>query len=190
MQLNREALLKFIEWAEDHADRLAPYEESVDLITAIGLRCRLACMQRQESAEVVITSLSPEELKSSKTRVLSNIGPLTVEECEIRQSGPSTFEKGGRFFIPIDEFQLLIEWGEKRKTVTIFGPYIARLADAYLHDDTSPGVPVPELATAVGELLTGKQPEQAPYIGTRRNAEWRSMEAIKILRSYISSFHE
>ena len=115
MQLNREALLKFIEWAEDHSDRLAPYEESVDLITAIGLRCRLACMQRQESAEVVITSLSPKELESTKIGVLSNIGPLTIEEYGMRQSEPNTFEKGGRFFFPIDEFQLLIEWGRKEK---------------------------------------------------------------------------
>jgi hypothetical protein len=142
MQLNREALLKFIEWAEDHSDRLAPYEESVDLITAIGLRCRLACMQRQESAEVLITSLSPKELESTKIGVLSNIGPLTIEEYGMRQSEPNTFEKGGRFFFPIDEFQLLIEWGEKRKTITIFGPYITRLADAYLHDNTKPGIPV------------------------------------------------
>jgi hypothetical protein len=85
---------------------------------------------------------------------------------------------------------LLIEWGEKRETVTIFGPYIARLAEAYLHDNTKPGIPVPDLVTAVSELLTGKKPGYAPYIGTRRNAEWRSMEAIKILRSYIPSFHE
>jgi hypothetical protein len=190
MNLNKQALLEFIKWVEDHADRLAPYEASVDLITAIGFRCRIACKQGQESATVVITSLSPEKLDSIEIGVLSNIGPLAIQEYGMKQSGPNTFEKGGGFFIPIDEFQLLIEWGEKRKTVTILGPYIARLSEAYLPGDTTPGVMVHELAAAVSELLTGKQPGRAPYFGTRRNAEWRSMEAIKILRSYISNSQE
>ena len=57
---------------EDNADRLAPYEDSVDLITAIGFRCRLSCMQRQESAAVVITSFSPEELESTKEVVVGS----------------------------------------------------------------------------------------------------------------------
>jgi hypothetical protein len=69
-------------------------------------------MQRQESAGVVVTSLSPQELESAKIEVRSNIGLLTIEEYGVRQSGPDTFERGGRFFFPIDEFQLLIEWGE------------------------------------------------------------------------------
>ena len=73
MQLNRDALLKFIEWAEDHADTLASYEDSVDLITAIGFRCRLSCIKRQEDIEVVITSLSPEGLGAPPGRTKKSI---------------------------------------------------------------------------------------------------------------------
>ena len=191
MHPNREALLKFIEWVEDHADELVSYEESVDFMRSMGLRYRLACMQRQESFKVAITSPLPiEDLEAMKIEVLGNIGPLTNEEYEIRQIGRYTFKKEKRVYFPIDDFELLIEWGKKRATITIFGPYFARLADAYLHNDTSPGISVPALATGVSKLLTGEEPGSSPCIGTRMSAEWRSTEAIKILKSYVSSLDE
>ncbi len=93
MQLNRDALLEFVEWAEDHADSLVSYEESVGLITAIGFRCCLACRHRQENTSVVVTSSSPEELESAKVGVMSNIGPLTVKEYRITESGPNTWSE-------------------------------------------------------------------------------------------------
>jgi hypothetical protein len=190
MNLNKQALLEFIKWVEDHADMLAPYEASVDLIRAIGFRCCIACKQRQESATVVITSLSPEKLDSIEIRVLSNIGPLAIQEYGMKQSGPNTYERGADFYFPMDEFELQIEWEGRQKSITIFGPHIARLAHSYLPDDSTPGIPVCDLVTVVSELLTKRRPEPVPYLGTRRNAEWKSIETAKILKSYISNSQE
>jgi len=100
------------------------------------------------------------------------------------------FARSGTFDWPMERFQVRLEWGNHFELVTIMGPRTAILADAFVSDPTSPGIPLRDVAMAVLKLLTGRILERSAFLATNNCVRDEARRAAAALKELAETYEQ
>ena len=88
--INKEALTAFIDVVDEHSQGLIPFERAVQLTTAIGFSCRLAC-QMEKWHQSITLNAPPSTLSPVEAEIHTPWGDQNIE-LEQRSSLPRVVE--------------------------------------------------------------------------------------------------
>jgi hypothetical protein len=88
--INKEALTAFVDVVDEHSQGLIPFERAVQLMTAIGFSCRLAC-QMEKWHQSITLNAPPSTLSPVEAEIHTPWGDQNIE-LEQRSSLPRVVE--------------------------------------------------------------------------------------------------
>jgi hypothetical protein len=93
----------------------------------------------------------------------------------------------GSVEVPWEFFYLQIGQGDRAEKVRVYGPCSSALANNTMTDETVPVIVLYELASALVQLLVGRQVSSGPYFSEMNQALHTAREAARMLREFSST---
>jgi hypothetical protein len=184
-----DAIRELIRFIERSPQGMTSFARATQLAEDLGFRCRLAVEHEVWQGSVTIDMLDERNARPIEVEFETPFGRERVLPLELRRAhdgnGNERIQRRATVRWPMDRFGLLLERGRDRRSVTIYGPGLAKISHAWLADDTDPAIAVDELAEAIAEMVTGGTVPGSTALGAGFRALETSEQAVALLRSFL-----